>query len=143
MKFSEKLQTLRKENKLSQEQLADMLDVSRQAVSKWESGQTYPEMDKLLSMCKIFNCTLDELTNDEVTEIKGNSKNKNIGNNLIDEMLEIINKTCSVFRKISIKDIIKIIFEMSLVIILLLIFRIPIEFIYDSARDIFMNLAHK
>ena len=112
MKFSEKLQTLRKENKLSQEQLADMLDVSRQAVSKWESGQTYPEMDKLLSMCKIFNCTLDELTNDEVTEIKGNSKNKNIGNNLIDEMLEIINKTCSVFRKISIKDIIKIIFEM-------------------------------
>ena len=58
MKFSEKLQTLRKENKLSQEKLADMLDVSRQAVSKWESGQTYPEMDKLLSMCKIFNCTL-------------------------------------------------------------------------------------
>lgn len=38
MKFSEKLQKLRKENKLSQEQLADQLDVSRQAVSKWESG---------------------------------------------------------------------------------------------------------
>ena len=141
MKFSEKLQTLRKENKLSQEKLADMLDVSRQAVSKWESGQTYPEMDKLLSMCKIFNCTLDELTNDEITEIKGNVKNKNIGNNLIDEMLEIINRTCSVFRKIGMKDIIKIIFEMLIVVLILLIFTAPIEFIYDSARDIFMNFG--
>lgn len=43
MNFSEKLQKLRKENKLSQEQLANLLDVSRQAVSKWESGTTYPE----------------------------------------------------------------------------------------------------
>ncbi len=41
MKFSEKLQTLRKENKMSQEQLADMMDVSRQAVSKWESGVSH------------------------------------------------------------------------------------------------------
>lgn len=76
MKFSEKLQKLRKENKLSQEQLADMLDVSRQAVSKWESGQTYPEMDKLLALCKIFKCSLDDLTNDEVKEIKNTEKNK-------------------------------------------------------------------
>ena len=69
MNFSEKLQNLRKEQKLSQEQLASMLDVSRQSVSKWESGQTYPEMDKLLTMCKIFSCTLEELTNDEIKEI--------------------------------------------------------------------------
>lgn len=43
MRFSEKLQKLRKENKLSQEQLADQLDVSRQAVSKWESGLSFPK----------------------------------------------------------------------------------------------------
>lgn len=67
MKFSEKLQKLRKENYYSQEDLASKLDVSRQAVSKWESGQTYPEMDKLLTMCKIFNCSLDDLTNDEIS----------------------------------------------------------------------------
>ena len=54
MYFNEKLQKLRKEHKLSQEQLADMLDVTRQSVSKWESGTTYPEMDKLITMCKIF-----------------------------------------------------------------------------------------
>ena len=62
MNFNEKLQKLRKEKKYSQEELADMLDVTRQSVSKWESGQTYPEMDKLLAICKIFGCTLEELT---------------------------------------------------------------------------------
>ena len=46
MKFNEKLIKLRKEKGLSQEGLADKLDVSRQSVSKWESGQTYPEIDK-------------------------------------------------------------------------------------------------
>ena len=61
MKFNEKLQKLRKQNKMSQEQLADLLEVSRQVVSKWESGTTYPEMDKLLMLCKIFKCTLDEI----------------------------------------------------------------------------------
>ncbi len=60
MNFSEKLQKLRKEQNLSQEELANMLDVSRQSVSKWESGTTYPEMDKLLAMCKIFHCTLED-----------------------------------------------------------------------------------
>ena len=59
MNFNEKLQKLRKEKKYSQEELADMLDVTRQSVSKWESGQTYPEMDKLLAICKIFGCTLE------------------------------------------------------------------------------------
>ena len=66
MNFNEKLQKLRKEKKYSQEELADMLDVTRQSVSKWESGQTYPEMDKLLAICKIFGCTLEELTNDTI-----------------------------------------------------------------------------
>lgn len=76
MSFSEKLQALRKANKMSQEKLADLLDVTRQSVSKWETGQTYPEMDKLLAMCKIFKCSLDDLTNDEVTDIKvGEKKN--------------------------------------------------------------------
>ena len=76
MSFSEKLQALRKANKMSQEKLADLLDVTRQSVSKWESGQTYPEMDKLLAMCKIFKCSLDDLTNDEVTDIKVGEKKK-------------------------------------------------------------------
>lgn len=50
MKFCDKLAQLRKANNLSQEQLADRLNVSRQSVSKWESGDTYPDMAKMIQM---------------------------------------------------------------------------------------------
>ncbi|MDR0324817.1 MAG: helix-turn-helix domain-containing protein [Oscillospiraceae bacterium] len=73
MMFHEKLQQLRKEKGLSQESLAEMLDVSRQAVSKWESGQSYPEMDKLIALSDIFGVTLDSLVKDgELQEGGGN-----------------------------------------------------------------------
>ena len=49
-KFSENLKKIRKEHNLSQEQLADELGVSRQAISKWESSQAYPEMDKIIAL---------------------------------------------------------------------------------------------
>ena len=53
MKFCDKLQKRRKEKNMSQEQLADRCGVSRQAVSKWESGRSYPDMDKIM-YCVIF-----------------------------------------------------------------------------------------
>ena len=112
MKFSEKLIKLRKENKLSQEQLANMLDVSRQSVSKWESGQTYPEMDKLLSLCKIFKCSLDDLTNDEISkeDMSINQNKKNSFINVLYEMLEFINKSISMLKAMSFIEILKMIF---------------------------------
>lgn len=61
MNLSENLKKLRKEKNLSQEQLAKMLNVSRQAVSKWESGKTYPDIDNLILLRDIFNVTLDDL----------------------------------------------------------------------------------
>lgn len=143
MKFSEKLQTLRKDNKLSQEQLADMLDVSRQAVSKWESGQTYPEMDKLLAMTKIFGCSLDDLTNDDIKDIRGNTKNKSTAGNLVDEVLEIINRTCAIFKKLKPLDLVKIIFAMLIVVIVLLLCHIPVNYIYSLGVEVFMNFGFK
>lgn len=77
MSFSEKLQKLRKDKGLSQEQLAELLDVSRQAVSKWESGQTYPEIDKLIKLSDLFNVTLDELVRDRNTENNSNIEGEN------------------------------------------------------------------
>lgn len=68
MKFCEKLQMIRKSNNLSQEQLADKLNISRQAVSKWESGQGYPEIDKLIHISKIFEISLDELLKKETID---------------------------------------------------------------------------
>ncbi|WP_342757329.1 helix-turn-helix transcriptional regulator [Kineothrix sedimenti] len=59
MDFSEKLLTLRKSKDLTQEQLAERLNVSRQSVSKWESGQTVPELEKIIALSEIFDVTTD------------------------------------------------------------------------------------
>jgi transcriptional regulator with XRE-family HTH domain len=61
MEFGSKLQKLRKDKGLSQEALAEMLGVSRQSVSKWESGGAYPEIEKLIILSEIFGVTLDSL----------------------------------------------------------------------------------
>lgn len=61
MAFSENLQYYRARHGITQEQLAERLDVSRQSVSKWESGQSYPEMDTLLKLCDLFGTDLDTL----------------------------------------------------------------------------------
>ncbi|MBY0756429.1 helix-turn-helix domain-containing protein [Clostridium sardiniense] len=69
---------LRKENGLSQEQLADILNISRQAISKWESGKAYPDIENLVQLRSIFKVTLDDLiineTLGEVKEIKDDTK---------------------------------------------------------------------
>ena len=68
MTFGEKLSKLRKEHHYTQEQLASLLDVSRQSISKWESNLAYPETDKLIKMGKLFECTMDYLLNEDITE---------------------------------------------------------------------------
>ncbi|MCI9078588.1 MAG: helix-turn-helix transcriptional regulator [Lachnospiraceae bacterium] len=61
MDFSEKILTLRKGNDWTQEELAEKLGVSRQSVSKWESGQAVPEMQKIVALSSVFNVTTDYL----------------------------------------------------------------------------------
>ncbi len=141
MKFCEKLQKLRKEKGYSQEQLADLLDVSRQSVSKWESGTTYPEMDKLLSLCKIFDVTLDDLTNDEITDKKIKEKTKNNFSNFVYAILDMINKSIEMFKNMEKKEVIKCISELFILIIILLIFKIPFNYIDNLARGIFSNFS--
>ncbi|WP_297210325.1 helix-turn-helix transcriptional regulator [uncultured Flavonifractor sp.] len=65
MTLSEKIQYYRKENKLSQEELAARVGVSRQAVSKWELGDATPEVDKLMALARAFGVTTDELLSPE------------------------------------------------------------------------------
>lgn len=67
MKFYEKLIILRKKAFLSQEGLAEKLDVTRQTISKWELGQSKPDMDKLQMMSKLFQVDINTLTNDDVS----------------------------------------------------------------------------
>ena len=65
MEFNEKLQKLRKDQSLTQEELAEKLFVSRTAISKWESGRGYPGIDSLKVIAKYFHITIDELIGNE------------------------------------------------------------------------------
>ena len=65
MEFSQKLQQLRKQKGITQEQLADAIFVSRTAVAKWEQGKGYPNIDSLKDLAKIFAVTIDDLLSGE------------------------------------------------------------------------------
>lgn len=77
MSFAENLKQIRKEKGLSQEELAELLDVSRQAVSKWEQGKGYPEVEKLLSLSQQLNVSLDGLLSTEIAQ-ESNVKNAHV-----------------------------------------------------------------
>lgn len=69
MSLGENLQYLRKRDNITQEQLAEQLEVSRQSVSKWESDTTYPEMEKLVQLCQMFHCSIDDLIQGTIKDI--------------------------------------------------------------------------
>lgn len=69
MKFGENLYNLRKSQKMSQEKLAEKVGVTRQSVSKWENGESYPEMEKIMKLCDIFHCKINDLVHEDMTDI--------------------------------------------------------------------------
>ena len=69
MNFGQNLKKLRKSKNLSQEELAEKVMVTRQSVSKWETGEAYPEMNNILELCKIFHCHINDLVNDNILDI--------------------------------------------------------------------------
>ena len=93
MNFGEKIQKLRNQNEWTQEQLAEKLYVSRTAVSKWESGKGYPNIDSLRDIAKLFNKTIDELlSSEEIIDIAKEENTSNIikASNLVYGLLDII-----------------------------------------------------
>lgn len=68
MKFGENLQSLRKQKRMSQEQLAEKVDVSRQSISKWERGESYPTMNNIMALCDIFHCKLNDLVHEDIAD---------------------------------------------------------------------------
>ena len=78
MTLGEKLSKLRKEYNYTQEQLADILGVSRQSISKWESDIAYPETDKLLKLGKLYHCSMDYLLNEDITKKEGTQPTEKI-----------------------------------------------------------------
>lgn len=76
MTIGERLLKLRKERNLSQEEFANVLNVSRQTVSKWETDQSTPDFDKIIPICEFYNITSDELLTGEKNIIAEENKNK-------------------------------------------------------------------
>ena len=136
MNLSDNLKRIRKENNLSQEQLADKLGVSRQAVSKWESNQAYPEMDKVLQICKMFNLNIDELLNQNLKEVNETKQSKNNVNKFIDDFLDYITKTVDMFSSMKLKEQLKCILEQLVIIgvitLILLILGVIVKNIVSS-----------
>lgn len=94
MSFAENLKQLRKEKQLSQEELAELLDVSRQAVSKWEQGIGYPEVETLLLLSNLLNVSLDSLMETEIAK-KSNTQKQNVtGTITITSPIERVIATC-------------------------------------------------
>ena len=153
MEFGEKIQTLRNQNKWTQEQLAKKLYVSRTAVSKWESGKGYPNIDSLKDIAKLFNKTIDELlSSEEIIDIAKEENNSNIKRtkNLIYGLLDVISilfiflplfaqkaenfvYSVSLFNSNDISDVIKIIYIVILSVLSLIgVTEIVLNFINNK-----------
>lgn len=140
MKFCDKLSKLRKDNNLSQEQLAEKLDMSRQAISKWESGASYPDMATIMKLCKILNCSLDDLVDDDATGNKDNKKTQKITpESILKDFLAYITKTYNMFISMNLKEKIKCIFEMIFIVFILTLLGIMLD---NVGRDLLSKLIY-
>ena len=142
MKFCDKLQKIRKENNITQEGLADKLSVSRQAVSKWESGTAYPDTEKLIQISKIFNVSLDELVNDNKDSSSIKKKKKFNFMETFDVISKFISKSFNMFWSMKFWEKCKCFFEMAiLVLVIYLIAYVSNMIIVEIIRRIFMFLS--
>ncbi|MEG0177380.1 helix-turn-helix domain-containing protein [Anaerorhabdus sp.] len=125
MKFNEKLLSIRKKQGLSQEELGMELEVSRQTISKWEAGQSYPDFQRLVMLSDYFNMTLDELVKDvDFQDVREK--------NLTDE------KVSSIFRDVQrSKDLLTKIYKFACILGVIILILICIGFI---AHLLFPNI---
>lgn len=119
--LAENLKKIRKENNLSQEDLADILGVSRQAISKWESKVSYPEMDKIVLLCKKFDLNIDDLLHRDIKEAKESMAVKSKIKSSCDEIFNFIINSFELFWQMTLKMKIKFILEQIIIVIIMLI----------------------
>ena len=104
MNFGDNLKKIRKYNKMSQEDLAEKVNVSRQSVSKWETGDAYPEMNNILELCKIFKCRINDLVHTNMEDF--NSLDKDIIMKVVkfneeeQKKMKVLSKILFVFARI-------------------------------------------
>lgn len=135
MKFNEKLLKLRIEKGLSQEELGMEMQVSRQTVSKWEAGQSYPDFARLVMLSDFFDMTLDELVKDiDVQEVRENS----FTNEKIDSIYRVSQDVNSIFQNRTLKGIIKgikwFILCSFIFLCLVIVVSLILQFIYPESN---------
>ena len=72
MEIQERLKKMRKQANLTQDNLAELIHVSRQTISNWENGKSYPDLQSLLLLCKVYDISLNQLVEEDVVEMKRN-----------------------------------------------------------------------
>ena len=87
--LSERIYTFRRKSGLSQEQLAEKIGVSRQTISKWESGASTPELEKMLALSECFQISLDELVKDEAVNQSANEAPQKIEGTNVPKGIEL------------------------------------------------------
>ena len=139
MKFCDKLSMQRKKNNMSQEVLADRLGVSRQAVSKWESGTSMPDMERIMELCKVLDCNLDDLVDDGVinSTVKNEESKDNIINTYLKEGLGFVTKSLNMFWSMRFRDKVKCILEL---LFIALVMYLLLSGIYHVLSSIFSGL---
>ena len=138
MSFRKNLEYLRKSKKLSQEELANKLNVSRQSVSKWESGAAYPETEKILAICKIFDCTLDDLMNQNIQEDELEEKRTYTFNDFLKGATSIVDRSIKMLTSMNGKSLLRFLFEFCILFLLILLLRIPFDYISSRGSSVFL-----
>lgn len=141
MSFRKNLEHLRKSAKLSQEDFAYKLGVSRQAVSKWESGAAYPETEKILKMCDIFNCSLDELMKDDIAQIRSEQSKKYSFSDMLEVFNKLLRGTFENFSSLSGRGKLKFLFEILILFLLILLVKRPFHSLDTLGANIFLGLG--
>ena len=139
MNLADNLKRIRKDNNLSQEQLAEKLGVSRQAVSKWESGVSYPEMDKVIQICNLFELNINEFINEDIKEVKEKKEVQVRNNKYISSFFDYITKSIDMISSMSFKEKIKCMFEQFVIAIILLIIVLIIGSVFSGLMQSILN----
>ena len=139
MQFYEKLSKLRKANNLSQEQLAEKLNVTRQAVSKWESGESYPDMAKIIQLCKILNCSLNDIMDDGVMGEIIEDKKEDDKKKYFNDFLDYVTKTYNMFVHMTFKSKIVLLLELCFIAFVIFCIGSLVYLGFIFIIDLFLN----
>ena len=144
MTLGEKLSKLRKEYNYTQEQLADIIGVTRQSISKWESDIAYPETDKLIKIGKLFECSMDYLFNEDITEkqeLEPDQK-ESFGDKFKNQLYEH-DSAKRVFGNMKKENIYKFLFTVSAFLFLGFVIRVSVDiFKYNSYQGAVQRYAY-